>query len=431
VGVGRGLPVAPAGAGSCPAFAVLNCTQLVTLAGPPRPRTGAELRDLAIIEDGAMLIRDGRIAATGRRTDIERLLTDEAIVDAQKRVVLPGFVDAHTHPVFAGTRADEYELRAAGATYPEIAARGGGIRSTVRRTREATEAALACAARRYRSWFLRGGTTTVEAKSGYGLSVEAELKILRVIRELGAEGSLRYVPTFLGAHEIPDEFQGRLDEYTALIIDDMLPRVVAEGLSEYCDIFCEPDVFPQAQAGAISLAAKSHGLGVRIHADQFTGDYGAILAAKIGAVTADHLESTGEPGLRALCDAGVQPVLLPASVYALGLTRYPAARRMIELGTPVVLATDFNPGSSPTTSMPMVLSLASTHMKMTPAEAITAATVNAAYSLGRGARIGSLEPGKLADFVVHDCDDYREIAYFFGRETARAVYIGGSLQALS
>src|SRR3954452_16283117 len=199
-------------------LAILNCSQLVTLTGPARPRVGPELRDLAIIPGGAMLIRDGRIAATGPRAEIERRISDEQIVDVEKRVVLPGFVDAHTHPVFAGTRTNEYELRAQGATYAEIAARGGGIRSTVRRTREASEGTLAEAARRYRSWFLRGGTTTVEAKSGYGLSVASELKILRVIRDLGSEGSLRYVPTFLGAHEIPDEFRGLLHDYTARVI---------------------------------------------------------------------------------------------------------------------------------------------------------------------------------------------------------------------
>jgi imidazolonepropionase len=415
---------------NAPSLAVLNCRQLVTLAGPARPRIGPELRDLGIICDGAMLVRDGRITATAPRADIERRITDEHVIDAQNRVVLPGFVDAHTHPVFAGTRADEYELRAQGATYAEIAARGGGIRSTVRHTRDATETVLADTARRYRSWFLRGGTTTVEAKSGYGLSLESELKILRVIRELGSEGSLRYIPTFLGAHEIPDEFQGCPDSYTDVVIQEMLPRIAEERLAEYCDIFCEPTVFPQAQARAVLTAAQSFGLGGRIHADQFTPDYGSIVAAELRASTADHLEASGEVGLRALHAASVQPVLLPASVYALGLTRYPAARRMIELGMPVVLATDFNPGSSPTTSMAMVLSLASTQMKMTPAEAIVATTINASYSLGRGSGIGSLEPGKLADFVVHDCDDYREIAYFFGRETARNVYIGGQLQPL-
>jgi len=385
------------------------------------------MRDLAIIPDGAMLIRDGRIQATGARAEIERLLTpDTQVVDAEGRIVLPGFIDAHTHPVFAGTRADEFERRAEGSTYAEIAAAGGGIRSTVRLTRQTTEDGLLEAARRYSHWFLRGGTTTVEAKSGYGLSLEAESKILRVIRQLAAEHRPRYVPTFLGAHEIPDEYQGRIDDYTDLVIREMLPRIAAEGLAEYCDVFCEPNVFPAPQARSILRAAQSLGLGLRIHADQFSPDAGALLAAELGAATADHLEATGPAALEALKSANVQPVLLPASVYNLGGSRYPGARRMVDLGLAVVLATDFNPGSSPTASMPMVLSLACTHMKMTPAEALTAATINAACSLRRGHEIGSLEPGKLADFAIHDCYDYRELPYFFGRDPACAVYVEGN-----
>ena len=391
-------------------LAVLNTTQLVTVAGDPIP-------------DGAMLVRGGRIAAVGTRAEIEPMITEEEVVDAGRCIVLPGFVDAHTHPVFAGNRADEFELRVQGVSYAEIAAKGGGIRSTVRRTRDATEDDLLVAARRYRTWFLRGGTTTVEAKSGYGLSLEAELKMLRVIRAMG------YIPTFLGAHEVPDEYRGRLDDYVDLVVHEMLPAVPS--VAEYCDVFCEPNVFPAAAALRILQAAKARGLGLRVHADQFTPDYGSLLAAEAGAVTADHLEATSEAGLRALQAAGVQPVLLPASVYALGLTKYPAARRMIEMGMRIVVATDFNPGSSPTASMPMALSLACTQMKLTPAEAIAGATINAAHSVGRGSEIGSLEPGKRADFVVHDCDDYREIPYFFGRETAKKVYIAGVLQALS
>ena len=403
-------------------LAVWNCSQLVTLAGPKRPRTGAAMRELAIIPDGAMFVQDGRIEATGTRTEVERLAgAGTQIVDAGGRVVLPGFVDAHTHAVFAGTRAAEYELRIEGATYAEIASAGGGIRSTVRQTRACSEEELLRTALRYREWFLHGGTTTVEAKSGYGLSTDAELKMLRVIRKIG------YVSTFLGAHEVPDEYRGRLDEYVDLVIHEMLPRVAEESLAEYCDVFCEPTVFPVAQARRVLEAARRHGLGIRIHADQFTPGGAAELAAELHADTADHLEATGPAGLEALRAAGVQPVLLPASAYNLGLGRYPDARRMIELGMPVVLATDFNPGSSPTASMPTVLSLACTQMKMTPAEAITAATINAAYSLRRGDRAGSLEPGKRADFVVHDCAEYRELPYFFGRETAREVYREGRL----
>ena len=402
-------------------FAVVNIRQLVTLAGPARPRVGEELRELGIIEDAVLVVRGGMVvdaAARGRAG----IPTDVELVDAGGRILLPGFVDAHTHPVFAGTRADEYEQRIQGVAYAEIAARGGGIRSTVRRTREATETELAARAAKYAQWFLRGGTTTIEAKSGYGLSLESELKILRVIRDLTP---LRTVPTFLGAHEVPDEFRSNRAAYIDAVIHEMLPRVASEKLAEFCDVFCEPTVFTVEESRPVLQAAQRLGLGLRLHADQFTADFAAPLAADLHAATADHLEATTESGLRALHSAGVQPVLLPASVYTLGLKHYPAARRMIELGMPVVLASDFNPGTSPTASMPMVLSLACAQLKMTPAEAIAAATINAAYSLGRGVEIGSLERGKLADFAIHDCDDYRELPYFFGRETARAVFING------
>lgn len=408
---------------------IVNCRQLVTLAGPARARVGAEMRKLGIVPDGALVARDGRILKVGMRAEIEHVASPDAeIVDAGGRIVLPGFVDPHTHPVFAGNRADEFEERAEGATYAEIAARGGGIRSTVRRTREASAADLLVAARRYRGWFLRGGTTTIEAKSGYGLTLVDELKILRVIRELGAEGSLRMAPTFLGAHEVPDEYRGRRGDYIRLIVEEMLPAVWCEGLAEFCDIFCEPSAFPVDEARGILRAARALGFRIRMHADQFSADEGSLLAAEVGADTADHLEATTELGWTALAAAHVQPVLLPASVYCLGSGRYPAARQMIERGLAVTLGTDFNPGSSPTTSMPLVLSLAVTQMKMTCAEAITAATINAAYSLRRGASVGSLEAGKLADFAIHDCDDYRELPYFFGRDTAQAVYIGGVRQ---
>lgn len=407
-------------------LAVFNCKQLVTLAGAARARTGAEMRDLAIIEDGAMMVRGERIERTGTRHEIEALVdADCATVDAGGRIVLPGFIDAHAHPVFAGTRADEYEQRASGATYQEISAGGGGIRSTVRHTRAATEDELFETARRRAVWFLRTGTTMVEAKSGYGLSSEDELKMLRVVRRLNQDATLRLVPTFLGAHEVPDEYRARHAEYVELVVDEMLPRVAGEKLAEYCDVFCEPHVFTTDEARRILSAARAFGLSLRLHADQLSLSGGAQLAAELHAATADHLEHTDARGIAALRAAGVQPVLLPGSVYALGAKRYPEARAMIDAGLALVLATDFNPGSSPTPSMPMILSLASTHMRMTPAEALTAATINAAYSLGRGRRTGSLEAGKDADFVIHDCDDYREIAYFFGVEHADRVYVGG------
>ena len=409
-------------------LAVINCKQLVTLAGPARPRVGAEMRELSIIKDGALLIDGERIERVGSREEIETLMrADCEVVDAGGRAVLPGFVDAHTHPVFAGARADEFEERAAGATYQELAARGGGIKSTVRATRAATLEELIKAGTRYADWFLRSGTTTVEAKSGYGLSVEDELKILRAIKSLGDSTPLRYIPTFLGAHDIPEAYAARRDQYVTLVIQEMLPRVAEQQLAEYCDVFCETNVFTTDEARRILLAARGQGLGLRIHADQLSLSGGAKLAAELKTVTADHLEHTDEEGIAALKSAGVQPVLLPGSVYTLGSNRYPAAREMIDSGLAVVLATDFNPGSSPTPSMPAILSLASTHMRMTPAEALTATTINAAYSLRRGAEFGSLERGKLADFVIHDCGDYREIAYFFGFEHAAVVYTQGRL----
>jgi len=403
-----------------------HAAQIVTLAGPPRPRTGPQLRDLGLVSNASMLVRDGRIVAVGNPADLEAQALNPEVVDAGGRLVTPGFVDAHTHLVFAGNRALEFEQRCAGATYQEIAAAGGGIRSTVRLTRAASEDALVAAAARYAHWFLAGGTTTIEAKSGYGLRTEDELKILRSIRRIGENTPLRCVPTFLGAHELPDEFHGRPDDYIHMIVDEMLPRVAQQRLAEYCDVFCETGVFTPHHARLVLAAARRHGLGLRMHADQFSSIGAAELAAELHVQTCDHLEHASSASIAALARAGVQPILLPGSVYAIRSTQYPPAREMIDAGLAVVLATDFNPGSSPTTSMRMVLSLACTQMKVTPAEALTAATINAACSLSRGHEIGSLEPGKCADFVVHDAEDYRELPYFFGNPPAAMVFISGS-----
>lgn len=407
---------------------VTNCSQLVSLAGTRGPRIGKEMRDLSIIENGAMLICDQQIEQVGKRSELERSLPSGVeVIDAQGGVVTPGYVDAHTHPVFAGNRIREFEQRAEGMTYQEIAAAGGGIRSSVALTRAASADDLFASARRYSKWFLRAGTTTVEAKSGYGLTLEDELKILRVIRRLDRETPLEYVPTFLGAHSFPDEYFADRDGYVDLLVEKMLPAVAAEGLAEFCDVFCEEKYFSPAQTRRVIEASRLLGLRPRLHADQLSLGGGAKLAAELRAATADHLENTDPAGISALASASVQPVLLPASVLLLGSSKYPPAREMIDGGLAVVLATDFNPGSSPTVSMGLVMSLAVTQMKMTPAEAFTAATINAAYSLGRGSLIGSLEPGKRADFCVHDCSDWRELAYFAGIEHSRIVYTKGQL----
>jgi imidazolonepropionase len=389
------------------------------------------MRELAIIPDGAMLVRSGRIVAVGPRPEVEPLAGNNAdVVDAGGRVVAPGFVDAHTHLIFGGNRANEFEMRCEGMTYQQISEQGGGIRSTVRSTRAASEAELVAIGKKHADWFLRGGTTTIEAKSGYGLSTEQELKILRAIRAVGEQTPLRCLPTFLGAHEVPEEFLGNTRGYVDLVVNDMIPRVSDRKLAKYCDIFCEPKTFPVAEAREILSAAKALGFGIRAHADQFTCSGAAQLAAELGAKTADHLEQSDSASIAALKAAGVQPVLLPGSVYAIGSQKYAPARAMIEAGLGVVIATDFNPGSSPTCSMAMVMSLACTQMKMTPAEALTAATINAACSLDLQHEIGSLEAGKVADFLIHEAEDYREIPYWFGGQKPVLVFAGGTRLAI-
>jgi len=407
--------------------AIVNIGQLVTLAGPPRPRIGPELRDLRLISDAAMLIEDGRIAAVGTYTELLPHIPPHAmVVDARGCCVTPGFVDAHTHLVFAGNRANEFEQRIAGATYQEIAAAGGGILRTVSQTRSASEDQLLASTRRHRDWLLRSGTTTIEAKSGYGLDLATELRMLQVIARADSEGPARVVPTLLAAHTVPPEYSSNRAEYVRWIAEELIPLVTNANLARYCDAFCDDHAFTVDETHIVLASARSHGLRLRVHAEQFRPGTGAALAAELGAATADHLEMVTEETLHKLRVAGVQPVLLPGSVFSLGRTQYPPARKMVDLGLALVLATDFNPGSSPIASMPFVLSLACLHMGLSPAEALTASTINAAFTLDLGNSIGSLEPGKEADFAMHEFEDYRELAYYIASPARPRVFVAGN-----
>jgi imidazolonepropionase len=386
------------------------------------------MRELGIWNNVDMIVEEGRVTTIGmRRDDYTEAEIDEAstVIDAGGGLVTPGFVDAHTHLVFAGNRSKDFEKRIAGATYQEIAAAGGGIQSTVAMTRAASEDELLAQARKHRDWMLRGGTTTLEAKSGYGLDRETELRMLRVIARLADEGPTRMVGTLLAAHTVPREMADRREEYLRWICEELIPEIAELGLARYCDAFCDDHAFTVAETRRVLEAAKRHGLGLRLHAEQFRAGTGAALGAELGAATVDHLEAVTEDTLKQLKVAGTMPVLLPASVFCLGREQYPPARKMIEMGLPVVIATDFNPGSSPAPSMPFTLSLACIAMKMLPAEALVAATINAAWSLGLGDAVGSLEPGKSADFLIHECTDYRELAYYVAAPVRPRVFIRG------
>jgi len=373
-----------------------------------------------------MYIENGRVATVGTYKELSTLLPKNVqVIDACGRVVLPGFVDAHTHLVFGGNRIGDLEQRIAGRTYQEIAATGGGIASTLENTRKASEEELLATAQRHTQWFLRGGTTTIEAKSGYGLTEDSELKILHVIQRLQQQIPLRIVPTLLAAHIVPPEFRDNRTAYLALIMEHLIPTVSKYSLARYCDVFCDDHAFTVDEARHILQKAKQNGLGLRMHVEQFRSDGGAKLAAEMGATTADHLECVDTDGIAALKSAGVQPVLLPASVFALSRTEYPNARAMIEAGLAPVIASDFNPGSSPTASMPFIIALAALYMRMLPAEAIVASTINAAASLDLAHEVGSLEPWKRADFVIHECEDYRELAYFLATPARPRVFIDG------
>lgn len=403
---------------------VEHAAELVTLAGGnDRPRVGPALADLGLVADGAVAAAEGQIIAAGptvRVRDEVRLAPGASVIDASGSVVLPGFVDPHTHLVFAGSRADEFEMRLRGATYLEIAAAGGGIIRTMAATRAADEDTLVRLGLARLDRMLRCGTTTAEAKSGYGLSVDDELKQLRAIHRLTAQHEVDLVATVLAAHAVPLEYASDPDGYVALVTREILPAVADEDLAEYCDVFCDVGAFTLAQGRAVLEAGAELGLIPKIHADEFSDLGGAGLAAEVGAISADHLLRASRDGLAAMSRAGTLAVLLPGTAHFLGLP-YADARRMIEMGVPVALASDYNPGSSPTWSMPAVISLACLGMKMLPAQAITAATINASWAIGMAEEIGSLEPGKAADLVILDVGDHREIAMSMGAPLVRQV----------
>jgi len=416
---------------------VYGARQLLTLAGKGT-RRGAASGELGLVADGAVAISAGQIVAVGTTSEVLQSYRAPREIDAGGRVVLPGFIDAHTHPVFAGSRQDEFERRIAGATYLEIMAAGGGIMSTVRATRQASlEQLVGDALPRLRR-MLAHGTTTADAKTGYGLTTADELKCLETIRILGKRQPIELLPTFLGAHAVPEEHAGRADAYVELVVEEMLPaaaeqhaRSAGHEASAWqplaCDVFCDEGAFNLEQTRRILVAAKDLGMTLKLHADEFASLGAARLAAELGAVSADHLLKTPADEITAMADAGMVGVLLPGTPFGLGLSDYADARGMVSAGLPVALGTDLNPGTCYCESMPFIIALACRFMHLSPAEAIVASTVNAAFAIGRSGDLGRLQPGYAADLLVLDVDDYRHLAYRFGSSLVQMVVKRGEI----
>ena len=407
---------------------VFNAGELVTMAGGPR--RGAALKDPKVIKGGALAAHQGEIVDVGTTEKVlARVQTGPAtrMVDARGRAVIPGFVDPHTHLCFAGDRAEEFAMRLGGATYQEIAQAGGGILSTVTATRQATEHDLTEAGLKRLDQLALAGTTTVEIKSGYGLTTADELKQLRAIREMRKQHALDIVATFMGAHEVPPEYRENREGYIRLLCEEMLPLVAAEqrsqegALAAFCDVFTEKGVFSVAESRQILQRAKQVGLGVKVHADELSNLGGAALAAEVGATSADHLLFASDENLEAMARAGTVAVCLPGTAFCLMNVPYANARRMVDLGLTVALASDFNPGSCPAYAMPFMITLACMHMKLDPSEALAAATINAAAAIDRHRRVGSLEPGKQADLVILDAPTHRHIPYRMGMGVVATV----------
>ncbi|MEP7382628.1 MAG: imidazolonepropionase [Gemmatimonadota bacterium] len=406
----------------------VNASQIVTCAGPARARRGNELRDAGILIRAAVATQGERIAQVGGEDELRRRFPLAEIVDCARGVLLPGLVDSHTHAIFGKPRFEEQELRSAGLDYMDIARRGGGIHASVRDVRARSEDDLVALARPRLERLARYGTTTVEVKSGYGLTVEDELKSLRAIQRLSALVPLRLVPTFLGAHEIPLEARGSPEgraDYVQLIVKEMIPRVVAGGLARFADVFCEPGVFTVDETRTVLSAARAAGLRLKLHADELRPSGGAELAAALGATSADHLAAISDAGIRALASSNTVATLLPGTMLFLGKERHAPARALIDGGAAVALATDFNPGTSPTPNFPLILAIAVSQLHLSVSEAILAATVNGAAALDLAQETGQLAPGFSADLALFDIEDAREIPYWYGDRRCRATWVRG------
>jgi len=406
----------------------VNARQVVTCVGPGRARRGREMSDAAVREGIAVHVQADTIVDVGLETNMRAANPRASVVDCEGGVLTPGFVDSHTHAVFGRARYEEQELRAAGVSYMDIARRGGGIHASVRDLRARDEDELFGLAEPRLAALAASGVTTVEVKSGYGLSLDDELKMLRVIRRLADTMPMRIVPTWLGAHEVPLEYrdrEGGRREYIARLVDEMLPVVAAERLARFADVFCEPGVFTVDESREILTAAHAAGLGVKLHADELTAGGGAELAASLGATSADHLAAVSEAGISALAGAGTVATLLPATLLFLGKRDHAPARRLVEAGVPVALASDFNPGTSPTTNFPLVLTLGVSQLGLGVAEVLVAATVNGAAALGLADRVGQLAPGFSADLALWGVEDVRELPYWLGAGRCRASWTRG------
>ena len=404
-----------------------NAGEVVTLQGGRRkPLLGEQMKNLGIIKDGSVAVNEGKIVAVGKTREIRGKFEAKETVDADGKLVMPGFVDPHTHLVFAGSREEEFEMRIQGSTYIEILERGGGILKTVRETRKASRDELVESCKKTLDIMLEHGTTTVEAKSGYGLTKTDEIKCLEVMKVLNEKHPVDIVPTFLGAHAIPLEYKDNADGYVGLIVNEMIPGVAGSKLAEFCDVFCEKGVFDIRQSQKILLKSKEHGLTLKLHADEMTRLGGAELAAEVGAVSASHLLFASDDGLRAMAKQGVMAVLLPGAAFSLMTRRYADARKMIQWGIPLALGTDYNP-SCWIENQQIIIALACHQMRMTPGEAIAATTINAAHAINRARVVGSLEAGKKADVIILNVPNHKFVGYRFGANLVDKVIKNGRL----